>query len=221
MATVPSGLSLLVNGTSGTTPLSATLVEGSTTTLSAPSPQVLNGTTYVFSSWSNGGAQTHTISANASATYTATYTPQAGGTGYAARSSPTRRSPTGASARRAGATAADASGQQPHGLVPEHALTRRPRRADGWDSNSAVSFNGVDEYVNVPLPGSAQPERGSRSRPGPIPRAARERSARSSRAVTTLPVRAKGYVLYAAPTTPGSCGRARAAGTSCTGPRSS
>ena len=70
---VPAGLQLTVGSTSGTAPFTRTVIEGSTTTISAPSPQSLGGTTYAFSSWSDGGEGSHTITANAPATYRATY----------------------------------------------------------------------------------------------------------------------------------------------------
>jgi hypothetical protein len=72
----PTGLQLVVNGVPGTTPFTRTVITGSTNTISAGSPQTLNGTTYVFSSWSDGGAASHNITANTSSTYTATYTAQ-------------------------------------------------------------------------------------------------------------------------------------------------
>ena len=70
----PSGLQLAVNGQVTTTPFSRTVIEGSQNTLSAPSPQTLAGKTYDFGSWSDGGLATHTITAPAPATYTATFT---------------------------------------------------------------------------------------------------------------------------------------------------
>ncbi len=73
-ASNPSGLQLVVNGVSGTTPFTRTVITGATNTISAGSPQALNGTGYFFSSWSDGGAASHNTTANASATYTATYT---------------------------------------------------------------------------------------------------------------------------------------------------
>jgi hypothetical protein len=74
--TNPGGLklSLGVNSTAQTTPLTVTVIVGSANSVSAPSPQVVNRATYYFVSWSDGGAQSHTIVAPASATtYTATY----------------------------------------------------------------------------------------------------------------------------------------------------
>jgi hypothetical protein len=75
----PSGLQLVVNSVPGTTPFTRTVITGSANTISAGSPQTLNATNYVFSSWSDGGAASHNITANTSSTYTATYTVQTTG----------------------------------------------------------------------------------------------------------------------------------------------
>jgi glucose/arabinose dehydrogenase len=69
----PSGLSLAVNSSSLTTPFTQTVILGSRNTISAPSPQTLGGTSYTFRSWSDGGAQSHDITASGNASYTATY----------------------------------------------------------------------------------------------------------------------------------------------------
>jgi glucose/arabinose dehydrogenase/PKD repeat protein len=75
--TNPGGLvlsDLAVNEASGTTPFSVTVVVGSANSVSAPSPQTFNRSTYFFNSWSDGGPQSHTITAPAvNTTYTATY----------------------------------------------------------------------------------------------------------------------------------------------------
>jgi glucose/arabinose dehydrogenase/PKD repeat protein len=71
--TSPSGLQLVLNGASATTPFTRTVIAGSTNTISAPSPQTLNGGNYAFSSWSDGGAQTHVITASSATTYNAVY----------------------------------------------------------------------------------------------------------------------------------------------------
>jgi hypothetical protein len=66
---------------------------GSTVSVSAPSPQATGGTAYEFVSWSDGGAQTHTIVANAHASYDAMYRVRTGGpviTQVATRSGPGR-----------------------------------------------------------------------------------------------------------------------------------
>ena len=70
----PSGMTLGLNSTAAPTPFSRTAIVGSRNTLSAPSPQQLRGK-WSWVSWSDGGAQTHDVTAPSSAiTYTATYT---------------------------------------------------------------------------------------------------------------------------------------------------
>lgn len=72
--TTPSGLQLVVGGSSGQTSFARTVIVGSTNSISAPTPQTKGGKTYTFSSWSDGGAQTHNITAPAtSTTYTARF----------------------------------------------------------------------------------------------------------------------------------------------------
>jgi PKD repeat protein len=73
--TNPTGLQLTVGSATAATPISRTVIQGSTNSVSATSPQALGGRTYTFTSWSDGGAQTHIITAPTTATtYTATYT---------------------------------------------------------------------------------------------------------------------------------------------------
>ena len=72
----PSGLQLNINGVSGTAPFVHTVIVNSNNSVSAPTPQSLNGVQYTFQSWSDSGAQTHTVLAGTvNATYTATYAP--------------------------------------------------------------------------------------------------------------------------------------------------
>ena len=78
-ASSPAGLTLAVGSTSQPAPFTRTAIVGSTLSVSAPSPQASGGTAYEFLSWSDGGAQTHTIVANASGNYTATYQVRTGG----------------------------------------------------------------------------------------------------------------------------------------------
>jgi uncharacterized repeat protein (TIGR01451 family) len=72
-ASSPSGLQLVVGSSSSTTPFTRTVIEGSNNSISATTPQTLGGTSYAWVSWSDGGAQSHNVVANASVTYTATY----------------------------------------------------------------------------------------------------------------------------------------------------
>jgi glucose/arabinose dehydrogenase len=74
MASDPPGLELSIGAVSATTPFTHTVIQGSQHTVSAPSPQAVGATTYTFAQWSDGGAQTHVITAPpAAATYTATF----------------------------------------------------------------------------------------------------------------------------------------------------
>jgi glucose/arabinose dehydrogenase len=67
------GLALTVDGASAKAPFTRTVIVGSAHTISANSPQRKGSKTYTFTSWSDGGAQTHGITAPATAT---TYTAQ-------------------------------------------------------------------------------------------------------------------------------------------------
>ena len=75
--TNPGGLvlsDLVVNEAPRTTPFSVTVVVGSANSVSAPSPQQFNKSTYNCNSWSDGGPQSHTVTAPAvTTTYTAIY----------------------------------------------------------------------------------------------------------------------------------------------------
>lgn len=72
--TNPGGLQLAVNGTASKAPITRTVIVGSSNTVSAVTPQRKGSKTYTFTSWSDGGAQTHTITApTTSTTYTARY----------------------------------------------------------------------------------------------------------------------------------------------------
>ena len=65
--TTPGGLRLAVGDAAATATFTRTVIVGSTNTISAISPQTKGRKTYTFTSWSDGGAQTHTIVAPATA----------------------------------------------------------------------------------------------------------------------------------------------------------
>jgi hypothetical protein len=72
--TTPAGLQVAVNGTETKATFTRTVIVGSTNTISAITPQTKGRKNYTFNSWSDGGAQTHSIIAPATATtYTARY----------------------------------------------------------------------------------------------------------------------------------------------------
>ena len=69
----PSGLTVTVDGTDQTTPFTANWNSGSSHTLDAPSPQTVNQNVYVITGWSDGLAQSHSVSPTADTTYTANF----------------------------------------------------------------------------------------------------------------------------------------------------
>jgi glucose/arabinose dehydrogenase len=66
--TNPGGLQLAVNGATATAAFTRTVIVGSTNSIAALSPQPKGGKSYIFQSWSDGGAQSHNIVAPATAT---------------------------------------------------------------------------------------------------------------------------------------------------------
>ncbi len=76
----PSGLPVSLDGVERATPATQQVIVGSSHALSAPAQAVLDNTTQRFSSWSDGQAQTHTITVpSANLSYTARFTPFAPG----------------------------------------------------------------------------------------------------------------------------------------------
>ena len=75
VATSPSGLGITVDGTGYTAPQTFNWIPGSSHTLAVSSPQAgTSGTRYPFAAWSDGGAQSHSITVPSSpATYTASF----------------------------------------------------------------------------------------------------------------------------------------------------
>jgi hypothetical protein len=69
----PSGLRLVFNGAEGVAPFTRTVIRGSKNSISAITPQTAGKSPYRFVSWSDGGAQTHDITANTTTTYKARY----------------------------------------------------------------------------------------------------------------------------------------------------
>ena len=73
-ATSPSGLEIGVGSSTEVAPFTRTVIVGSSNSISAPPQQSLGGVSYVFDSWSDGGAASHTVTAGATpVTRTATY----------------------------------------------------------------------------------------------------------------------------------------------------
>ena len=69
----PPGATLGLGAKTSSEPLSLSLIEGAGATLSAPETAEINGVTYTFQSWSDGGPRMHPVLANSSVDYTAIY----------------------------------------------------------------------------------------------------------------------------------------------------
>ena len=67
----PGGLALVLNGSQISTPFTRTVIQGSRNSISAPTPQTKGKKNWHFRAWSDGGAQTHDVTANSSTSYTA------------------------------------------------------------------------------------------------------------------------------------------------------
>ncbi len=78
LASSPPGLQLASGTMTGTAPFTQAVIVGSQNTLIAPSPQGTYPAVWDFTSWSDGGAQSHTIAASdVSVTYTAAFATRA------------------------------------------------------------------------------------------------------------------------------------------------
>ena len=70
----PSGMALVVGGVQQVTPFSRPAIIGSENTMIGVTPQPMGGNTYAWSSWSDGGAQSHEVLAGtASASFSANF----------------------------------------------------------------------------------------------------------------------------------------------------
>jgi glucose/arabinose dehydrogenase len=73
MASSPAGADLTLGTETATAPFTRDVILGSKLAVTASTPVAIGGVQYGFASWSDGGARTHDVIANAAATYTATY----------------------------------------------------------------------------------------------------------------------------------------------------
>lgn len=137
--TQPAGLPLLYAGSPMPTPHSITEVVNDTIIVEAPSPQTMNGVSYVFTGWSDGGDRAHMFAApDADHSYTATYEPDSDGDGIADSQDPCPTSPDptcrgtantgGGSGASGGGCSAGGSPGLAFGLLAAAGLVRRRRR---------------------------------------------------------------------------------------------
>jgi hypothetical protein len=72
----PDGLRLVVGSNSIVTPFDRVAIQGSSVSISAPSPQLDAGVPYSFTGWSDAGAGSHDVTAGSvDETFTATFAP--------------------------------------------------------------------------------------------------------------------------------------------------
>ena len=121
--------------TQAAAPFTRTVIIGSANSVSAVSPQTLGGSSYTFSSWSDGGAQTHTIVAPASpTTYTANFSTGPPPSALVAAYSFDAGS---------GTTLADVSGRGHTGTISGATWSAAGK------NGGALSFDGVNDWVTV------------------------------------------------------------------------
>jgi PKD repeat protein len=135
---VPAGLRLAVGGEASATPFTRTVAQGSVVGVAAPPSQFLNGSSYDFASWSDGGAAAHQFTASATATtYTAT---------YAETVCPVLPGLVGAWGfdEASGDVVFDASGRSNTGTAAGATRTAAGR------FGGALTFDGVNDLVTVP-----------------------------------------------------------------------
>ena len=76
LASDPAGVALTLGTETATAPFTLEVIEGSQLPITAPSQATVDGETYDFAGWSDGGARTHDITVGtAPATYTASFQP--------------------------------------------------------------------------------------------------------------------------------------------------
>ena len=133
--TSPSGLTVYVDGIARTTPFVLDTLVGFNHTIDARD-QTSGGNSYSFTSWSDGGAQSHTITVpNTAQSYTATYRVASAPSGVVAAWGFNEGS---------GTTTADASGNNNTAT-----LLGGPTWVAG-KYGKAVSFDQVNDYLSVP-----------------------------------------------------------------------
>jgi len=138
VATDPSGRSITVDGGDYTSPRSFAWLPGSSHTIGVASPQATGGSRYTWTSWSDGGAQSHSVSPNADITYTASFS-----TEYLL----TMQS-------SAGGSVSPVSTWRPAGsVIPIHAAADSGYVFAGWTGTGSGSYSGPDSLAFVTLNG--------------------------------------------------------------------
>jgi glucose/arabinose dehydrogenase len=148
IASNPSGLGIADGaGQNTTTPFTQQWVVNSQLQLNAPLTQTVNGTTYTFGSWSDGGAATHVLNVPASnTTYTATYSGTCTPTTYASAVSADSPSYFWRLGETTGTAAADSSGSNRPGTYVNGVVLNQAGALVG-DTNRAVTLDGTNDRI--------------------------------------------------------------------------
>jgi len=149
----PAGRSVTVDGTTYTAPQTFSWTPGSSHAIATTSPQNgAAGTRYVWSSWSDGGAVSHTVAPTAATTYTANFTTQHFLTMSAG----------------AGGTLSPASAWLNAGqLVSISAAPNPGNTFAGWTGSGAGSFTGPNNPASVTMNGPITETAAFQSSPPP------------------------------------------------------
>ncbi len=145
VTTSPGSLSITVDGTTYTAPQSFNWVVGSTHTLNTISPQPgPGGSQYVWSSWSQGGAQSQQVTApSSSTTYTANFTTQYQLTTVASPSADGSVTPTSGQYFASGAT------------IPVTATANAGFQFNNWTSTGGSFDSTTSASTNFHMPAAA------------------------------------------------------------------
>jgi len=147
LASDPPGLELSLNGEPATAPSRTVLIEGSSVTIGAPSPQQLDGTRYALRGWSDGGDATHTVTVGASATFTAEYA--AVGEGYLVGSDIGGPLPPGTMSSTGGVHTIDGGGGDIWGTADAFHFASRPLPGDGQVVARVSSQTPTNEWAKA------------------------------------------------------------------------
>jgi hypothetical protein len=142
IATSPAGQQLTIDGSSYTSPQTFSWSSGSSHTIGVSSPQGSSGTQYVFTTWSDAGSQTHTITVPASnTTYTANFVTQYQLTVVSNSISGGNTAPNGQSWQNSGT------------IVALTATQNLGYHFTGWSGTGNGSYSGTNNPASVTING--------------------------------------------------------------------
>ena len=157
--TNPVGLSFTVDGTVYSSTQTFSWIPGSSHTIATTSPQSGgSGIQYLWSSWSGGGAISHTVAPTTNTTYTATFTTQY----YLTMSA------------GAGGTVSPASGWRKSGTIISIKATPTNNTSisysfNGWSGSSTGSYSGTNNPAAITMSGPITETATFTQNPSPTP----------------------------------------------------